>query len=137
MAERITGSHALSNTQTHTHVCTYVRTYLSEQWAVHGSCDGCGVCCDHTAGVGAVECAKFILGQELIGSDDKRRQKGPESSDERSASVVQVTLDEGKLDTDDLHQAVLVQVPGTHDLQGMRRGQTRSETTGHSCDHCD
>ena len=96
----------------------YVRTYLSEQWAVHGSCDGCGVCCDHTSGVGAVQCAKFILCQELIGSDNKRRQKGPESLDERSASVVQVTLDEGELDTDDLQQAVLVQVPGTHDLQG-------------------
>lgn len=119
MAEHITGSHALPNM----YIRTCARTYLSEKWAVHGRCDGCGVCCDHTSDVGAVQCAKLILCQELIGSDNKRRQEGPESSDERSASVLQVTLDEGKLDTDDLHQAVLVQVPGTHDLQREEEGQ--------------
>ena len=118
--------HCQTRTYVHTHVRTYI-LYLSEQWAVHGSCDGRGVCCDHTSGVGAVQCAKFILCQELVGSDNKRWQKGPESSDERSASVVQVTLDEGKLDTDDLHQAVLIQVPGTHDLQG-EEGMSRVNT---------
>ena len=75
------------------------------------------MCCEHTPSVGASQCAKFILCQELIGSDDKGRGQGAESSDEWPAAVVQVTLDEGKLDADHLHQAVLVQVPSTHDLQ--------------------
>ena len=75
------------------------------------------MCRAHASSVSAGQRAKLILCQELIGSDNEGRMKGPESSDEWPAAVVQVPLDEGKLDADHLHQAVFVQVPSTHDLQ--------------------